>query len=88
MSKRGRKEKRLIKQQNGNHNTYTIIILNEDRLNASTKRHRLTQWIKKTNKHLAYILPTGEPLQIQGHIQTESGRMEKEISYKWKSKEA
>ena len=37
---------------------------------------------------LTYILPTGEPLQIQGHIQTESGRMEKEISYKWKSKEA
>ena len=47
MNKRRREEERLKKQQNGNQNIYTIIILNEDRLNASTKRHRLTQWIKK-----------------------------------------
>ena len=55
MNKRGREEERLTKQQNGNQNIYTIIILNEDRLNASTKRHRLTQWIKKKQTPHIYI---------------------------------
>ena len=34
------------------------------------------------------VLSTRDPLQIQGHIQTESEGMEKDIPCKWKSKES
>ena len=35
-----------------------------------------------------HMLSTGDPLQTQGHIQTESEGMEKDIPCKWKSKES
>ena len=35
-----------------------------------------------------YMLSTRDPLQSQGHIQTESEWMEKDIPCKWKSKES
>ena len=35
-----------------------------------------------------YTLSTRDPRQTQGHIQTESEGMEKDIPYKWKSKKA
>ena len=35
-----------------------------------------------------YMLSTRDPLQTQGHIQTESEGMEKDIPCKWKSKES
>ena len=34
------------------------------------------------------MLSTRDPLQTQGHIQTESEGMEKGIPFKWKSKKA
>ena len=34
------------------------------------------------------MLPTRDPLQIEGHIQTETEGMEKNIPFKWKSKES
>ena len=34
-----------------------------------------------------YILSTRDPLQTQGHMQTESEGMEKDTPCKWKSKE-
>ena len=33
-----------------------------------------------------YMFPTGDPLQPQRHIQTESKRMEKDIPCEWKPK--
>ena len=33
------------------------------------------------------MLSTGDLLQFQGHIQTISKKMEKDTTYKWKSKE-
>lgn len=34
------------------------------------------------------MMSTGDPLQSQKHIETESERMEIDIPYKWKSKKA
>ena len=52
-------------------------------LNVPTKRDRLTEWIQKQDPYI-YMLSTRDPLQIQGHIQTESEGMEKDIPCKWK----
>ena len=55
--------------------TYILITtLNVNGLNAPTKRHRLAEW---TKTRPIYILSTRDPLQTQGHIQTESEGMEK-----------
>ena len=62
----------------------SIITLNVNRLNAPTKRYRLNQYKIKTH---IFMLPTGDPLQTQRHIQTESKRMEKDIPCEWKPKE-
>ena len=40
-----------------------------------------------TKTRTVYMLSTTEPIQTQGHIQTESEGMEKHIPCKWKSKE-
>ena len=40
-----------------------------------------------TKTRPVYMLSTRDPLQTEGHIQTESEGMEKDIPYKWKSKE-
>ena len=41
-----------------------------------------------TKTRLIYMLSIRDPLQTQGHIQTESEGMEKDIPGKWKSKES
>ena len=39
--------------------TYILIItLNVNRLNAPTKRHRLTEWIQKQNTYICCLLET------------------------------
>ena len=45
-------------------------------------------WLNEYKTRSIYMLSTGDPLQTQGHIQTESERMEKDIPCKWKSKKA
>ena len=66
--------------------TYILIItLNVNGLNAPTKRHRLAEQIKKQDRIYAVYK---RPLQTKGHIQTESELMEKDIPWKWKSKES
>ena len=49
----------------------SIINLNVSGLNALSKRQRLAEWIQKQ-----------DPPQTQGHIQTESEGLEKDISHK------
>ena len=62
----------------------SIITLNENGLNAPTKRQRLAEWIKKP----LYMLSKTDPPQTKGHIQTESEELEKDISCKWRPKES
>ena len=45
-------------------------------------------WLNEYKTRSIYMLSTGDPLQTQGHIQTESEGMEKDIPCKWKSKES
>ena len=52
----------------------SIITLNVNGLNAPAKRHRLAEWIQTRP---VYMLSTRDPLQTQGHIQTESEGMKK-----------
>ena len=71
----------------------SIITLSVNGLNAPTKRHRLTQWIKKQEIYIyiyiyIYMLSTREQFQIQGYMQTESEGMEKNIPCKQKSEES
>ena len=47
-----------------------------------------TDWLMDTKKRSVYMLSTRDPLQTQGHIQTESEKMEKDIPSKWKSNES
>lgn len=48
-----------------------------------------TDWLSGIkNKDHIYILFTRNPLQIQGHIPTESEEMEKGMPCEWKSKES
>ena len=58
----------------------STITLNVNGLNAPTKRQRLVEWIKKTRP--LYMLPTRDPPQKKGHIQTESEGLEKDIPHK------
>ena len=58
-----------------------IITLNVNGLNAPTKRQRLAEWIKKQDPYL-YMLPTRDPPQNKGHIQTDSEGLEKDIPCK------
>ena len=64
----------------------SITILNVNGLNVPTKRNSLAECITKTKP--IYVLSTGDLLQTQGHIQTESERIKKDIPCKWKSKES
>ena len=63
----------------------SIITLNVNGLNVPTKRQRLAEWIQKQDH---YMLPTRDPPQNKGHIQTESEGLEKDISCKWRPKES
>ena len=41
--------------------TFTLLItLNVNRLNAPTKRHRLTEWIQKEDPYAVYKKPTSD----------------------------
>ena len=55
----------------------SIITFSVNRLNALIKRYRLAEWIQKQD---SYILSTRDPLQAQGHIQSENEGMEKDIA--------
>ena len=67
--------------------TYILIItLNVNGLNAPTKRHRLAEWIQKQDPYICCLQETH--FRPEGHIQTESEGMEKDIPCKWKSKES
>ena len=57
----------------------SIITLNVNGLNGPTKRQRLAEWIQKQDP---YMLPTRDPPQNNGHIQTESEGLEKDIPCK------
>ena len=46
-----------------------------------------TDWLNGYKNKTLYTLFIGDPLQTQGHPQTESERMEEDITYQWKSKE-
>ena len=63
----------------------SVITLNVNGLNAPIKRQRLTEWIQKQDH---YMLPTRDPPQNKGHIQTESEGLEKDILHKWRPKES
>ena len=63
----------------------SMITLNVNGLNAATKRQTDRM---DTKTRPIYMLSTRDPLQIQGHIRTESEEMEKRIPCKWKSKES
>ena len=54
-------------------------------INAATKRHRLAEWIQMQN---LYMLSIKDSPQTQGHIQTESEGLEKDILRNRKSKES
>ena len=58
----------------------SIITLNVNGLSTPTKRQRLAEWIQKTRP--LYMLPTSDPPQNKGHIQTESEGLEKDIPRK------
>ena len=60
----------------------SIITLNVNGLNAPTKRQRLGEWIKKNTTRPLYMLSTREPPRNNGHIQTESEGLEKDIPHK------
>ena len=45
-------------------------------------------WLNGYKKRPIYMLSTRDPDQTQRNIQTESEGMEKDISFKWKSKES
>ena len=64
----------------------SIINLHVNGLIAPTKRHRLSEWIQKQDPYKCQ--PTGDPLQTQRHIQTESKRMEKILHANGKQKKA
>ena len=60
----------------------SIITLNVNGLNATTRGQRLSEWIQK---QVPYIR---DPPQTKGHIETESEVLEKDISCKWGPKES
>ena len=59
----------------------STITLNVNEFNAPTKRQRLAEC---TKTRPLYLLPTRDPPQNKGHIQTEIEGIEKDISCKWR----
>ena len=61
--------------------TYLLVItLNANTSNAPIKTHRVAEWIRKQEPYI--MLVTRDTLQIERHTQTESEKMEKDISGK------
>ena len=59
----------------------STITLNVNEFNAPTKMQRLAEC---TKTRPLYLLPTRDPPQNKGHIQTEIEGIEKDISCKWR----
>ena len=53
-----------------------IITVNENGLNAPTKRQRLAEWIQKQEPYKCCLQDTN--LKTRVHVQTESGGLEKD----------
>ena len=64
----------------------SIITLNVNGLNAPTKRHRITQWIRKQDIHIYIYMASKRPISDGKIYQTKSKGIEKDISCKWKKK--
>ena len=63
----------------------SIITLYVNRLNAPTKRYRMSEWIQKQDP---YICCLQETHFTPRHTETEGKRMEKDILCEWKTKES
>ena len=63
-----------------------IITLNVNRLNAATRRHRLAEWIQKQDPYISCLQETH--FRSRDTYRLESEEMEKDIPFKWKSKES
>ena len=57
----------------------SIITLNANCLNASIKRHRAAEWMRKQDP---YVLSPRDPPENEIHTQTKSKEVEKDISCK------
>ena len=75
-------KKRTKKKKQSKHNTKVSHQITRE----ENKRGRGERRPTKTRP--VYMLSTRDPIEIQGHIQTESEGMEKGIPCKWKSKES
>ena len=62
----------------------TILTLNENGLNAPTKRHRLANWIKIQNPSVCCIQET----HLTGYTKAQNKGMEEDLPSKWKAKKA
>ena len=63
-----------------------VITLNVNALNASTKRHRLAEWIRKQDLCICCLQETYFRSRDTGKIESEE--LEEDIPYKWKSKKS
>ena len=79
MNKRGKEEKRPTNSKQLTKTairTYiAIITLSENRLNAPSKRHRLTEWIQKQDPYIYAVYK-----RFTSDLETESERMKKRYS--------
>ena len=64
----------------------SIITLNVNGLNATTKRHKITEQIQRQDPYT--YCPQETPTSEAENIKTESKGIEKGILCKWKSKES
>ena len=62
----------------------SIITLNVNELNASIKRHRVAEWIRKHELHICCLQKTHFRKKIT--TQNESGVLEKSVLWKWAEK--
>ena len=69
-----------VLQENANKYISTTT-LSPNGLSILIRRHTVAEWITKKTLHMLFIR---DSLQIEGHAQTVSREMEKEISWKWK----
>ena len=62
----------------------SISNLNVNLLNAPIKKHKVAEWRRKQNPYIC--CPTRDSLGFERQTQTESKRMKKDISCRWKWK--
>jgi exonuclease III len=75
--------KKKSNQNTGISKYLSTITLNVSGLNASIKRHRLSDWIKKQDPTICCLEETPHS---QRHTQTKSERLEKDLVGTWKPK--